>query len=260
MRPIIDLKWQRDAEGYVLVKAEWKRDRTPESSKDPWKYTPLACARGYLLPEYKLLVDEAMRMPRRDDWWLEIHGKSGKNVPFQPFDGAPNLFRDFEEIQTPEQLLAFVNRNGLLMSKPLGARHLLEPRHGLRFAQIMHDLLVKRSGWIANGEPLISAGSERRLGRMEIVLRQASPREAPTLTFRPIQLIDGLFLQMSYALAGEHPPRACRQCGKLFEGRRLDAAYCSPQCKERWFSLERTRKKYRTKSGGTPATRPGRRR
>jgi hypothetical protein len=242
MKPTIDLVWKRDAEGYDMVKAE--RDEWAEDDELPtWKYTPLADAGGYLLPEYKLLVDEAVRrgLDPGDEWWLEIRGKSGKDVPFRPFDGAPNLFRDFADIQTPEQALAFVNRNGLLAPPHESPRDVLEG------AQIMHDLLVKRGGWIANREPLIPPGQERRLGYMELVLRQADPNEAPTLIFRPRTLLDGLFLQMSHVLAEEHPPRACRQCGKWFEGRRADAAFCSEKHRRAWYSLERTRRKHRAK-------------
>jgi hypothetical protein len=93
-----------------------------------------------------------------------------------------------------------------------------------------------------------------------VLVKQAGPYEPMTLTFRPNSLLDGLRLQHAYAYAEEHPPRICRHCGKLFEGRRADAVYCSPQCKETWFSHERTRKKRRAKLGATPAAHPGRRR
>src|SRR5215831_14049239 len=117
MRPTIDLVWTRDPEGYVLTNAELKWN--PEAGENLKEHTPLADAGGYFLPEYKPLVDEDVRRQRKtraregrayfpeedseDDLWLEIGGKSGKLVRFRPFEGAPNLFRDFAEIQTPEE-------------------------------------------------------------------------------------------------------------------------------------------------------------
>jgi hypothetical protein len=264
----------RDAEGYDLVKAEMGISTGGET-----KYTSLADAGGYFLPEYKLLVDEAEREYRKkflrpprvkgqllayddgegDDgevWWLEIHGKSGKDVPFRPFEGSPNLFRHFAEIQTPEEALAFVNRNGLPTRNSQQFRNIQDS------AQRVHDLLVKGSQRIGNREPLVPPGPARSLGdvNVAVLIKQADPREAPTLIFRPKTLLDGLRLQLAYAFTEERPPRACRQCGRLIENPRKNATYCSPKCKETWFSLERTRRKHRANPAATPAARPARRR
>ena len=249
MRPTIDLEWRRDPQGYVLV-------HEPSPGDDEEEDTPLADAGGYFRPEYRALVDKFLRWkyqpwpPRdpglwaREERWdsLQIVGKSCKDVPLRPFDGAPNLFRDFAEIQSPEQALAFVNRNGLPGS---GSREDL--CYILDRAQGAHNLLVRRNERLANHEPFVPPGRARSLGdvNVSVLIKQADPSEAPILIFCPKTLLDGLRLQLAYAFTEERPPRACRQCGRSIENPRKNATYCSPKCKETWFSLERTRRKHR---------------
>jgi hypothetical protein len=251
MRPTIDLDWWRAAEGYHLVRQE--PDNAPVKVKnewgdeDPWKYTPLADAGGYFRPEYRPLVDKILRAreqePYERETWdsLWICPKSGEFEPVRPFHGAPDLFKEFAAIQTPEQVLDFVNRNGLLgsgMEEDVG--YILDRAGGA------HGLLVRRNHEIADNQQfahhLVDA-------HMAVSVQQVGPNQPMTLTFRPRSLLDGLRLQLAYGFTEEDPPRACRHCGKIFEGRRPDATFCSPKCRERWFSLERTRRKHRAKPG-----------
>jgi hypothetical protein len=232
MKPTIDLDWWRDAEGYVLKKFSLEELLSRSGAKDDH--------------------DRDMAVSVANKLW--IHGMSGKSVPFRPFDGSPELFKEYAAIQRPEQALAFVASNGLLTDP--GPDFRMASAHSIvEDAQLMHDMRVLRSEWIAKGGRLARPGDEFSFADMEAVLKPVGPLGMPTLIFRPKTLRDGLWLQAAYDFADEHPPRACQQCGKVFEGRRADAAFCSEEHRRAWYSLERTRKKHR-EQGTTPRRSP----
>ena len=65
------------------------------------------------------------------------------------------------------------------------------------------------------------------------------------LKVRPACLLDALWLQLALAKSVSKF-RECRQCQKSFmagggSGRRMDAKFCSIECKTKYFSLKRSR-------------------
>src|SRR5690242_18073337 len=118
MKPVIDLEWQRDSAGYELVETKQQILTPPTLLGAP-------------------------------TWW--IRGKSGKRRPVRPFERAPELYREFEAIQRPDQALAFVGRYGLItkIDQPQEPVSMI-----LREAQLMHDWLVSCSERTAANQPL----------------------------------------------------------------------------------------------------------
>lgn len=62
---------------------------------------------------------------------------------------------------------------------------------------------------------------------------------------RPPSLLDALWLQFGQALVSKAELRSCEQCGKWFQagagGVRIDAKFCSPECRRKFNSLKRSR-------------------
>jgi hypothetical protein len=271
VKPTIDLNWQRDADGYFLGEIKrlayyfdprYERDILEPMGEPipPWEDTEEI---SYLPPApEEIAAFEAMRKEQAPGGclhgldtatiapltWTWIHGKSGKLVPVRPLDDEPALFKKFEAIRSAGEALAFVNRYGLP-----GEGEWQSVEAVLFKAEQLRNWRVRRSYNMASSEPLLAPNREVHLSDIKVMLGSVSDAGPLAITFSPRSLLDGLKLQMGYAIAEERPPRACRHCGTWFDGRRADAVFCSEEHRRAWYSLERTRKKHRAKPGATPS-------
>jgi len=165
--------------------------------------------------------------------------------------------------QTPEGLLDFVNKFGLLtqdqvMKKPD------EPegddvRKVLDHAAMMSKSLEMLRGHVGDlpawqGGPFEYEAAGFKLsgiplpGRLRAELAPDPISGAWQLRLRPPTLLAAIWLQFGQALTSNATHRSCANCGTWFKAgvgatRRADAKYCSDRCRINHKSLERTRRK-----------------
>jgi hypothetical protein len=197
----------------------------------------------------------------------------GRYISFEKFD---SLYSVFAKLRTQDDLLAFVDKFGLLMGR--GGDSVSEV---LREAQFFRDLLAAKekspksvaacfesqlkiriaedykkvnldlpanadfSEWQSMVGHLVDLDSLLRyfVGRIELV---PDPKRGLQLEITAETLLSALWWQLARKLSGETKIRECKHCGTWFEvgagtGRRADAEFCRPEHKARFFSLARSR-------------------
>jgi hypothetical protein len=195
------------------------------------------------------------------------------HLPFEKFD---MLYSAFAKVRTQDELLAFVERFGLLMGR--GGDSVVAV---LREAQFFRDLLASRRKNRKKVAACFQSQLRIRLAAeyqkvnltlppnaelwewqaivgncidLENVLCHSVARiELIPDTKRGVQLqitaetlLAALWWQLARKLSGDSEIRECRHCGEWFEvgagtTRRADAEFCSRDHKIRFFSLKRSR-------------------
>jgi hypothetical protein len=226
MAVLIDFQWQKDSAGYRLVDAEPRRTSEP-------RVHPIF---GKVFPSLLELAGKPQRVVRN----------GGKLVTYEPFKRFDRLFRSFASLQTPEDVLHFIENFGPLTDWGLDIDRGEDVPHVLEHATAFREWLSlsprrltqkQLANWIGNEE-------------MVFAKLQASLYldDSGALRFRisPRSLVAGLWFQLAQTLTGETTIRACLHCGQLFEAgrgtdRRLDAKFCSDEHRIAFNSLRRSR-------------------
>lgn len=180
------------------------------------------------------------------------------------------LYLEFAKVQTPEQLLGFVNRFGRLTSNKLkkgqdgweverlGDDVNFVRGHAKTISMTLEmlrghvgDLPKWRGGQFECEVPSFGKGA-KMVGGIPIPARLGASLAPDPMTgtwqlkLQPPSLLDAIWLQLGQAIAGSADLKQCSHCGEWFEagansGKRRDAKFCSAKCKTRYFSLERSR-------------------
>jgi hypothetical protein len=210
----IDLDWQRDAAGYVLL---------PEEPSPPGE--------GILRMAWKP---------------LRIIPRGGALIPCKPLQ-SDQLYARFAQIYTAEDVLAFMNKWGPLTT--FGGN----PDTGECVSEILEHASSFRSflsyGDQQQRELAAWVGSEgKKMGRLDFLLAQDPASGSLCLKLAPPTLLAGLWLQLAQKVSGTRPFRQCRYCNGWFEtgpgtGRRLDATFCIDDHRVLFNSRKRARGK-----------------
>lgn len=217
-RTLIHLDWERDAAGYELL---------PEETKDH--------------PVHGItesLLGAASALPMR------VMPRGGKLLSYRPRD--LELYTRFASIHSPEDVLDFINKHGLLtrLSSAPGIGEIIPDvlDHAAAFRSFLsYD--EERAGELA-----LWAGPEgKRLGQLNLSLAQDTTSGALCIQLRPPTLLAGLYLQLGQKLSGNRPFQDCRYCNNWFEtgpgtGRRLDAMFCTDEHRVLFNSRKRANK------------------
>jgi len=207
----IDFEWWKDAKGYRLVDAEPNKPGVLSLSTigSPQRVVP-----------------------------------SGQPVPYQPLKQYTDLFKDFKEVRTAEDVLRFVTRFGPLTKSGL------DPELGERVPFVIENAETFRRWFNVNRarprEIVKRIGEEGMVfSRLDVELR-ADARGSLHLHIRPKTLLEALQFQLAQVLSGGVKLSACLHCGKLFEAgngvRRLDSKFCSESHQKLYNSLKRSKK------------------
>jgi hypothetical protein len=134
------------------------------------------------------------------------------------------LFERFSNIKTPEDALKFVTTYGPLTQDGLKGK-----------GDIVENLIEEARD--------MRSRVSKSLGKLNVTVLDASGETQ--LRVRPACLLDAIWLQ--YAQANTRS-RECPQCDEGFlvgavAGRRADAKFCSPECRKKFNSLERSRRR-----------------
>ena len=208
----IDFEWWKDAKGYRLAAPE-----------------PGTLA-GSLL--------ESVGKPQR------VVPNGGKRIAYRPLDRFDQLYMAFAGVQTPENLLHFIENYG-----PLTA-HGLQPDRGDRVPFVLGQAAMFRDWLDANHrrrkELVAGVGEDgEKFGSLDFSLT-ANTSGVVRLRVFPRTLLSALRLQLAQTLSGGTKIRACLHCGKWFEAgpgtdRRLDAKFCSDDHRVLYNSLKRSK-------------------
>jgi hypothetical protein len=169
-------------------------------------------------------------------------GRPGDKLdPLEPLKNKVLYSTFASAVITPENLLKFVQRYGPLTER--GHDQGDDVRRVLWHAARMRDLLKIMLAQQKNR-------GAKTFGFPNIVLHAAINWEqttlAPRWAFRPITLLDGLWLQLGQAITRGARLQTCRLCGELFEvgypsDRRLDSKFCCDEHRVKYNSLNRSK-------------------
>ncbi len=223
----IDFEWWRDAKGYRLVAPEPARPAKPEMG-----------------PIYGFEVGptllERVGKPQR------VLPNGGKRLPYQPLKRFHELYKSFASVRTPEDVLRFVEKFGLLtahgLQPDLGDDVPFVLEHAARFRDWLDANQRRRqdlAAWI---------GKEgKNFGSLDAELT-ADASGALRVRVMPRTLLRALWIQLAYTLSGGIKIGTCLQCGDWFEAgpgarppRRLDAKFCSDEHQRLYNSRKRSR-------------------
>jgi hypothetical protein len=221
---------------------------------------------------YELVPDKSSQPESPPGQMIEPRGRA--LIPSPPFEKFDTLYRVFADVRTQDDLIAFVNRFGLLSTSSDSIFEML------REAQFFRDLLsckrrsqkavaacfesqrrVKLAATYEKVNVKLPPNAEmwewqmmvgnlvglddihQFVGRVELV---PDPVKGIQMRITTHTLIGALWWQLARKLSGEAKIRQCRHCGEWFEAgtgaaRRADAEFCSKGHKVRFFSLRRTR-------------------
>jgi hypothetical protein len=193
---------------------------------------------------YEILPDRTPKL-RRGQTWLDqkarhvqpvlIVGKGGRNIR-RRLDEHPQLFSDFANIRTPEELLAFVAKHGPLTQRRTGGWEGDVVPELLRQAEEMRARFKARRDKVPIAIPLTDL--KAWLGADN------------SIKYGPATLLDALWLQLAQTLCEGAEMRACRlkSCRKPFavggkSGKRLVAEFCCDEHRIQFNSLKRSEKR-----------------
>lgn len=184
---------------------------------------------------------------------LRIVGRGGKKLTYRPFKSFPSMCTQFARLKTPNDLLGFIEKFGLLRADYfIGER---EPNassgkgenvdRALAVAKTFRILMTAKTRGPAALREAMRNNQGPLLGAAQVVLRSDHANGA-RIAIEANSLLDGMWLQLGQKLAGNVTFRSCLQCDDWFEagpgkGRRLDAKYCSDNHRIEYHSCNRTK-------------------
>jgi hypothetical protein len=212
----IDFEWYRDPKGYDLLPAE---------PRDPTKSLLAGAGR-----------------PRR------IARRGGDLVAYRPLDKHHDLYRRLANVESAEDLTAFIGLYGPLSVQGLEPERGEWVEDGLAAAQLMRRVLLASDDQGEMARVFSTGASLVDLARIDysLVYDPKSKRLKNRLTVR--NLGAAIWVQLGHKLAAGAVVRKCLQCKDYFEAglgsrpaRRHDAVFCSTDCRVTYNSLARTR-------------------
>lgn len=188
MKIDINLKWHRYAQGYEIQ---------PKKKGDP----------------NGLTIMHTMDTPER------IIGR-GKEIQYDFGDKCLGAYSEFMNVESPQQLLNFVEKYGLLHQNGFFTDA------GLTSAKNMKMVKKNRHGY---GIPL---------GPTEIILK-FDAKGNPRLEIIPRSLEQALWLQYGETISNNQNPKECQLCGKIFmtgsrKTSRRDSKFCCPEHRQKY--------------------------
>ena len=229
MEMLSDFEWYRDSKGYAARESDeigfagWE-------SVGPMKLPKMGSLRR-----------------------LRIVGRGGKKLTYRPFESFPSLCIQFAKLKTPNELLGFIEKFGLLRTDYwIGERDQnASPRKGedvsaaLAAAKTFRVLLAAKTKGPAALREAVRNNHGPILGAARVVLRPDHTNGA-RIAIEAHSLLDGMWLQLGQKLAANATFRSCVHCHEWFEagpgtGRRLDAKYCSDDHRIEYYSRNRTK-------------------
>jgi hypothetical protein len=201
---------------------------------------------------------------------MRIAGNGGRLVPFRPFDKNDLVFFAFAKVDSPQSLLKFVERYGLLDDPKTRGSVLYKYEDGvarlvdsartlmgeqvashLETAELFRSVLLQaEKGWHRVPEQLEYALGDALNDVVVGEITLAGDRKRGLrMCLRATSLMHGLWLQLAKKIAGEAAFRICAfsECGELFEvrssdGLRADARFCSSAHRVKFNSLKRSKR------------------
>lgn len=227
----IEFEWWKDAEGYRLAEPEPPKPR-------PKQVHPVF----EVIHPHEL---DPFGKPQR------VVPNSGELIPYQPLSNTKfdKLSRVFASIQTPENVLYFVQQYGPLTEAGLYPDQGENVENALKQATFFRDVLNggrprrKRTSAFFEG----GVTESPHFASLEASL---TPDASGALRLRvlPKNLLDALWLKLAHELAAGTRIRACLLCGTWFgagpgTNKRLDAKFCSDEHRVLYNSRRRTKGK-----------------
>ena len=197
------------------IEFTWWRERNPRNY-DEW---------GPALPPRRSLVDVVIRKQEP-----LIRAKGASLERYQPLKEFPDLFERFAKVQSQNDAAKFIRTFG-----PLTARG-WQDGEGDSLLLAMSQAHNMKASHLHVGFVVSSLDAKLVADHNGIRLRVEPP-----------DLLSALWLQFADAAAKGLANR-CKQCGALFAtgpdaGRRRGAEFCSIECKSKFHSLVRSRKR-----------------
>lgn len=170
----------------------------------------------------------------RDDW-PRIRAKGAALDPYRPLDEFPDLYERFAKIKSEADAIKFVRAYGPLTCDGLNGK-------GDTIFLIQRQAESMAAGNVLAGAAMLDGVA---LCNLNAVL--AADHDGLHLRIEPSNLRDALWLQFADA-AFKGLANRCKQCKRLFAtgpdaGRRRKAQFCSIECKTKYHSLKRSRRK-----------------
>lgn len=165
------------------------------------------------------MLEAVLAAAAKDIQPARVVGNGGKPIRTKPMR-IETLFVQFSKIETPEDVLRFVQTHGSLTRKGKG--------------DVVEEVIAEARD--------MRGRVRKALGRLIVSIDTTG--DQTRLKVRPACLLDAIWLQ--YAQANTRS-QECLQCGERFlvgaeAGKRADAKYCSTECRVRFLSLKRSRR------------------
>lgn len=206
MADLIDFKWHRDVEGYVI------REEIPEPLPHG---TP------------RTILSDHLQEPRR-----MVVGVSGKTEVYSPLSGNIALFQEIANCEPTETgIRLFAGRYGPLLEHDQSVEEwqsaIKRTRQTVKFA-FAGDTKAFVKAWNREAHRLTRAHLRFTLGT-----------RAPILRLVPRSLHDAAIIQLGYAVAGDQRMLVCHNCSQEFlvgtgTGRRETSRFCGTPCRKAW--------------------------
>jgi hypothetical protein len=179
------------------------------------------------------------------------------------------LYQELLKVETPEELRDFANRYGRLTQNRVQDKKVIK---GDDVSEILGNIGTMRDFLKILKEARVQPGNlprwkgpfEYEVDTPEMKFKISGgiplpamvtgklgawlvPNAAGELEFQlhPPSLLDALWLQFGQALVSKAELRSCEQCGRWFQagagGVRIDAKFCSTECRRKFNSLKRSR-------------------
>jgi hypothetical protein len=233
----LDFEWQRDAEGYRLVRAE-------EAKPAPTNALA-ALARGELSysaisfpPSFAL-----QPVPPKPERIVRCGGNLEGYRPLQRYE---KLFHQFIKCTSAESLLDFIRKFGPLTQAGLDAGRGEPVTAAIHHAKVMRTILKEHSWMDGASLTRVLRGQPIRLGSIETSLFADPITGDLQMRLTVPDLLTGLWVQLGQSLASGAAMHLCEHCSMPFEvgpgtGRRLDAKFCSDDHRVAFNSLKRSK-------------------
>jgi hypothetical protein len=173
-------------------------------------------------------------------------GKPNELQAYRPLDCYESLYAEFARVNSPEDVLDFIERFGPLTREGLDARKGELVNGALVHAEAIRELLADSSS--GDGRHRLAVIGQANPFAGLVVSLDIDPADTSLrLRLAPASLLDALWLQAVQELSSGATVRQCRHCGHWFEtgartGRRLDAKFCSDKHRIAFNSLKRAKR------------------
>jgi hypothetical protein len=179
---------------------------------------------------YRLIP--AKPVPSRDIVPARIIGNGGPLKSYRPLDDQ-TMFTRFAAIRSEQDVFRFVEKFGPLTRNGFAGRK----------GDVIPEIICQAEDMSDSRRVIAMA-----LPKLDVTLVSDPINPitgSPRLKVSPSTLLDALWLQFAQARSAGAGQR-CPQCHKWFmtgpdAGRRLNAKYCSVECKTKFLSLKRSR-------------------